>query len=110
MMLDYEEQYLTDGFSATGSVLPGYDTMQEHYLSQERAEEAPAFAIVAPDSPTYEKEYFALSTVRPSLIALGGGRTLSYDPRTDSLTREEREQRDIMYIGDQIRFMVPRNE
>ena len=110
MMLDYEEQYLVEGFPIAGSVLPGYDTMREHYLFQEWADEAPAFTIVAPDSPSSDEEYFVLSTVQPSLISLGGGRILSYDPETDSLTQEETELRDIMYIGDQILFMVPRDE
>lgn len=110
MMLDYEEQYLVEGFPISGSVLPGYDTMQEHYLPQEWAEEAPAFTIVAPDSPSSDEEYFALSTVQPSMISLGGGRILSYYPETDSLTQEETEMRDIMYIGDQIQFMVPKDE
>ena len=48
--------------------------------------------------------------ITPSAVSLGGGRVLSYDPGTDALTREELERRDIMYIGDQIRFMVPADE
>ena len=109
MMLDYEEQYLR-GIPAAGSVLPDYDVMEGHYLPQEWAEEAPAFAIAAPEKPDMYQEVFALSTVRPSAVSLGGGRVLSYDPGTDALTREELERRDIMYIGDQIRFMVPADE
>ena len=110
MMLDYEEQYLAEGFPASGSVLPGYDTMEGHYLPQEWAEEAPVFTIVAPEKPNMYDEVFALSTIQPSWITLGGGRILSYDPETDYLTQEEQEQRDIMYIGDQIQFMVPAEE
>ena len=110
MMLDYEVRYLVEGIRAAGSVLPGYDTVEGHYLSGEWAEEAPAFAIAAPESPSMEEEVFALSTVRPSLISLGGGRSVSYDPERDRLTPEERERRDIMFIGDQLRFMVPAEE
>ncbi len=110
MMLDCENRFLTEGMVPAGSVLPGYDTMQEHYLPREWAEEAEVFAIAAPDNPSIYDEVFALSTIRPSLISLGGGRMLSYDPETDCLTREEQEKRDIMYIGGQLRFMIPADE
>ena len=84
--------------------------MQGHYLSQEWAEEATVFTIVAPEEPSMYDEVFALSTIQSSWITLGGGRILSYDPETDYLTQDEQEQRDIMYIGDQIQFMIPAEE
>lgn len=96
-MSDYRE---------TGSVLPGYDNALEFYLDREPVE-SPVFQVVFEGNPMGGWEPYAVSTVRPSLLALGGSRSVSYDPEADALTEEEAEERDTAYIGDTVKTMVP---
>lgn len=103
MLLDYGRRSLDPSVSiASGSVLPGFINAAEHYMDDKYHSPAPVFQIVNEPNPEYYGDYYAVSTVRPSDLSLGGGRTLSYDPETDALTPEEEEARDIAYIGDEL--------
>ena len=112
MMLDFlDRSREPEEYLESGSVLPGFDNGFEHYLSQERAESCPAFQVVFCPEADAENAYYALSTVQPSRLALGGGMVLSYDPETDALTEEEAAAKDRLFIGDQVRYlMIPEEE
>ena len=105
MMACYEKGYEDpDNFSPTGSILPGYENAQIHYLTEEE-QDAPAFyEIVTNPVPDMDHLNFPISTVQPSRLALGGGRSISYDPEEDALSDAERDDLDTAYIGDQILF------
>ncbi len=108
MMQDYiSASYDPQVFVPSGSVLPGYVNSLQPYLEEGRG--APEVFILCAGSGKADDEY-AISTVRPSKLALGGGLIVSYDPVADALSQEEAAARDVMYIGDQIMLMVPANE
>ena len=50
-------------------------------------------------------DYFSISTIRMSKVALGGGRRTSYDPLLFALTAEEEAERDYCYIGDEQEYI-----
>ena len=107
MMMDYEA-WAEDpsAFIPAGSVLPDYENGLEHYLDPEEREAPTCYAIIPNPSPDQERINFPVSTVQPSRLALGGGRSYSYDPVSDALSPEEQAQRDRFYVGDQAVFVT----
>ena len=105
LMLAYESLSSDPSvYLPAGSVLPGYKNYAVHYLDRERHEQPRYYAVTVNPDPDTDRDCFAVSTVQPSLTALGGGRSISYDAVQDQLSPEEKEQFDTYNIGDQVIF------
>ncbi len=106
MMTCYEKGYEDpENFAVSGSILPGYENALAHYLTDE-VQDAPAvYQIVTNPEVDMDHLNFPISTVQPSRLALGGGKSISYDPEADALGDDETAERDAAYIGDEIEFV-----
>ncbi|MBR1669226.1 MAG: hypothetical protein IJ695_00825 [Butyrivibrio sp.] len=102
-MLYRLESQITDRnvFTPSGSVLPGYRTMNRDFMDEKYHEAPSVFALVPSPGTTSSEEYFAVSTIRPSVTALGGTRSISYAGE-DDLSEAEAEEKDTVYAGDEV--------
>ena len=102
-MIYHLETQITDRneYMPGGSVLPGYRTMSSDFMDEKYHEAPPAFALVTSPNATRDDEYFAVATIRPSVTALGGTRSISYADEPP-LSEEEAEEKDTTYAGDGI--------
>jgi hypothetical protein len=57
------------------------------------------------DDNNPQGDYFSISTIRMSKVALGGGKTTSYDQKLNPLTAEEKAERDHGYIGNKKKYI-----
>lgn len=100
MLYDFESRITEeDAYIPSGSVVPGLNNYQEAFMDDDPRGVPPVYAVVRGMDDS-SGDYFAVSTVRPSDVALTGGRVASYtdDP---GLTEAEREDRDTLYIADE---------
>ena len=86
-----------------GSVLPGYYTCQQDFMDEKHHSAPEVFEVVVFPQKTDIDDYYAVSTVRPSSAALTGMLHVSYAGET--LSEAEAAEKDILYIGDEIRFV-----
>ena len=83
-----------------GSVIPGYNNYKKDFMDEDHHAIAEVYGIVCPRlDPTVD--CYAVSTVRPSSVALTGGYHSSYadDP---GFSADELADIDSLYIGDDI--------
>jgi hypothetical protein len=83
-----------------GSVIPGYNNYKKDFMDEDPHPVAEVYGIVCPRLDP-SSDCFAVSTVRPSSVALTGGYHVSYsdDP---GFSEDELTDIDSLYIGDDI--------
>jgi len=86
-----------------GSVLPGYYTKKQDFMDEKYHMPAEVFEVVNFPQSSESDDYYAVSTVRPSSTALTG--MLHVSNVGEVLSDAEKEERDRLFIGDEIRFV-----
>ncbi len=83
-----------------GSVIPGYNNYKKDFMDEDPHPVAEVYGIVCPRLDP-SSDCFAVSTVRPSSVALTGGYHVSYsdDP---GFSEDELTDIDSLYMGDDI--------
>lgn len=104
MLYDFESRITDDSeYIPSGSVIPGFNNYQKDFMDDKPRSAASVYGIVcytgAPGA-----DCFAVSTVRPSAVALTGGYRRSYTDEPE-LTDDEALECDVLYIGDAIRLV-----
>ncbi len=100
MLYDFESRITDeDAYIPTGSVIPGLNNYKAAFMDEDPRGVPAVYAVIRglEDSSC---NYFAISTVRPSDVALTGGRMASYTD-VPGLSETEREDRDTLAIGDE---------
>ncbi|MBO7663876.1 MAG: hypothetical protein J6U01_10950 [Clostridia bacterium] len=102
MLYDLESQ-ITDHneYMPSGSVLPGYRTMSTDFMDNQVHPAPEVFALVTSPQADRSDDLFAVSTVRPSELALGGTRSISYVDEP-ALSPAEAAEKDTIYAGDRV--------
>ncbi|MCR5486831.1 MAG: hypothetical protein K6F35_04780 [Lachnospiraceae bacterium] len=107
MLFDYEARSQKDPeqYIPCGSVLPGYVNGAQYCMDGFYHEPARVYEVANTEEGNPEGDYFSISTIRMSKVALTGGRRTSYDPYGDPLTGAEEDERDSCYIGEEKRYV-----
>lgn len=103
MLYDFESR-VTDDYIPSGSVIPGVNNYQKPFMDDDEHEVAEYYGIVYSDNGQTFSDYYAVSTVRPSLVAHTGGFRQSYTD-APAYTPDEAAARDILYIGNSVRLI-----
>ncbi len=103
LMYDFEQRSweYNDDYVPSGSVLPGYVNCMEFYTDSAYHPPAKVYRVNNINENNPAGDYFSISTIRMSNVALGGGRRTTYDPVRDALTDAELEERDKGYLGNE---------
>ena len=105
MMRDFEGRHEANpDYIPSGSVLPGFENYNQLYMDDEYHPQGFTYEVANAEDDNPYAEYFSISTIRMSSVALGGGRIYSYDPYEDALSDDEIEDRDSRYIGDTMEY------
>ncbi len=98
---DFESR-ITDSsvYIPGGSLVPGIDNDVEGFMDEAYHEAPSCYEIIYYPAATPQQEWYAISSVRPSDIALGGNTHRSYNKET--LSETEAMQRDALHVGDAI--------
>ncbi len=67
--------------------------------------QAKVYAVYNIDDNNPQGDYFSISTIRMPKVALGGGKTTSYDQKLNPLTADEKVERDHGYIGNKKKYI-----
>lgn len=103
--LEARSQQDPDSYIASGSVLLEYPNGAARCMDSYYHNPAEVYEVDNIDDSNPNGEYFSLSTIQMSKVALGGGRRTSYDPLLFPLSEEEEEERDYCYIGDEKEYI-----
>ncbi|MBO5552383.1 MAG: hypothetical protein J5966_10540 [Lachnospiraceae bacterium] len=85
----------------SGSVIEGYNNRLKDFMDHEYHDSPEVFEIVNSPLITPEDEYYAVSTVLPSKLALGGGCHVSYKD-APGLSEDEEKEANKLFTGDEI--------
>ena len=107
LLFDFEARRLNDpdSYIPCGSVLPGYVNGAQHCMDDAYHEPSIVYEVDNIEDYNPNGEYFSISTIPLSRVALSGGRRTSYDPIFDPLSPEEEAERDFGYIGDEKKYI-----
>lgn len=101
---DFETRIVDDTeYIPGGSIIPGVNNYVEDFMDDEYHPSPSFFDIVYYDKATPDDQWYAISTVRPSETVKGGNCCISYFDDNE-MTEAEIEDRDRLYIGDEIRL------
>lgn len=107
LLFDLEARTSLDpeNYMPTGSVLPGYENAMKNSMDDSYHYPAMVYEVDNIDESNPYGEYYSISTIPMSRVALGGGRRTSYDPVLDQLTPEEEAERDYGYLGNEKKYI-----
>ena len=107
LLFDFEARckQTPDNYIPSGSVLPGYVNGAQSCMDDFYHNTSSVYEVDNIDESNPLGDYFSLSTIRMSKVALGGGRSTSYDPLLFPLTDKEQAERDHGYIGNEKKYI-----
>ena len=103
--LEARAQVDPDNYLPTGSVIADCGNAKAHLFDTSYHSQAIVYEVDNIDANDTDADYFSITTIPLSRVALTGGRRTSYDPYMDPLTAEEEAERDYRYIGAQKKYI-----
>lgn len=94
-----------ENYMPSGSVLPGHVNSVKECMDDSYHYPSRVYEVDNIDAGDPYAEYYSLSTIQMSRVALGGGRRTSYDPILDALTAEEEAERDYGYLANEKKYI-----
>ncbi len=100
LMYDFESRIVdANEYIPCGSLIPGYNNYQKDFMDNDIHSIADVYGIVYSNAEDYA-DYYAVSTVRPSAVALTGGYRASYTD-VPGLTSGEAVELDVLYTNNE---------
>ncbi len=103
--LEARAQVDPDNYQPTGSVIADLSNDKVHLFDTSYHSQQIVYEVDNIDANNTDADYYSITTIPLSRVALTGGRRTSYDPYMDPLTSEEEDERNFRFIGDQKKYI-----
>ena len=103
--LESRAQVDPDNYQPTGSVIADLSNDKVHLFDTSYHSQQIVYEVDNIDANNPDADYYSITTIPLSRVALTGGRRTSYDPYMDPLTSEEEDERNFRFIGDQKKYI-----